>query len=195
MKISFKWPFSNQVYMIQYIPLINNTYIDFCEAFVDLGRGVAAEPRGHDAGWPVTSGLCSCPWLGKSNLIRRLIWTGVSFLQLHIIDGTEDGPEIEWQLYKVFYVWGFSKSLMSWHFQKQSKLLPFIWSKVLQKLRSYDLIEVLWFIFDLKPYQLVVNPSRTNVLLLIGVKAWLSLSKHYLNISNLKSLSINDQNT
>lgn len=31
--------------MIQYIPLINNTYIDFCEAFVDLGRGVAAEPR------------------------------------------------------------------------------------------------------------------------------------------------------
>lgn len=99
MKISFKWPFSNQVYMIQYIPLINNTYIDFCEAFVDLGRGVAAEPRGHDAGWPVPSGLGSCPWLGKSNLIRRLIWTGVSFLQLHIIDGTEDGPEIEKQLY------------------------------------------------------------------------------------------------
>lgn len=93
-------------------------------------------------------------------------------------------------------VWGFSKSLMSWHFQKQSKLLPLIWSKVLQKLRSYDLIEVLWFIFDLKPYQLVVNPNRTNVSLLIGVKAWLSLSKHYLNISNLKSLIfINDQNT
>lgn len=77
-----------------YIPLYT-TYIDLSKAFVDLGRGVTAEPRGQDAGGPVPPWLGACPWLGESDLIRRFICTGVSFLQLYIIDGTEDGPEIK----------------------------------------------------------------------------------------------------